>query len=90
MEESQDRNNENRELYEHHRVVAEKGQRPLRIDKFLVNKLGVSRNKIQNAAEAGNVLVNNKAVKSSYKIKPDDVVSMSQVKIWSLLCGNQK
>jgi 23S rRNA pseudouridine1911/1915/1917 synthase len=69
-------NNQEQELYEHYRLIAEKGQRPLRIDKFLVNKLDVSRNKIQNAADAGNVLVNGKAVKSSYKIKPGDVVSI--------------
>ena len=76
MHDGQEQNNNDGELYEHHRVVAEKGQRPLRIDKFLVNKLGVSRNKIQNAADAGNVLVNQKSVKSNYKIKPGDVVSI--------------
>ncbi|MFW5944811.1 MAG: RluA family pseudouridine synthase, partial [Bacteroidota bacterium] len=49
---------------------------PLRIDKFLVNKLEVSRNKIQHAADAGNLLVNGQPVKSSYKVKPGDVVSV--------------
>jgi 23S rRNA pseudouridine1911/1915/1917 synthase len=76
MQEDQDQNNTNQELYEHYRLVADKGQKPIRIDKFLVNKLDVSRNKIQNAADAGNILVNDKPVKSSYKIKPGDVVSI--------------
>ncbi|MCF8335308.1 MAG: RluA family pseudouridine synthase [Bacteroidales bacterium] len=76
MQDDQDQGNNNREMYEHYRVVADKGQKPLRIDKFLVNKLDVSRNKIQNAAEAGNILVNDKPVKSNYKIKPGDVVSI--------------
>jgi 23S rRNA pseudouridine1911/1915/1917 synthase len=69
--------NQTGELYEHHRVVADKGQKALRIDKFLVNRIeNASRNKIQQAADAGMILVNNKAVKSNYKIKPDDVVSV--------------
>ncbi len=76
MQDNQDQNNTNQELYEHYRLVADKGQKPLRIDKFLVNKLDVSRNKIQNAADAGSVLVNDKPVKSNYKIKPGDVVSI--------------
>jgi 23S rRNA pseudouridine1911/1915/1917 synthase len=76
MQKDQDQNNTNRELYEHYRLVADKGQKPIRIDKFLVNKLDVSRNKIQNSADAGNILVNDKPVKSSYKIKPGDVVSI--------------
>ncbi len=68
---------EQQELYEHHRFVADKGQRPLRIDKFLVSRLeSKSRNKIQNAAKAGNILVNDYAVKPNYKIKPGDVVSI--------------
>lgn len=65
------------ELYEHHRIVVDKGQSLLRIDKFLMNRLlNVSRNRIQNAADAGNILVNNKPVKNSYKIKPLDVISI--------------
>lgn len=65
------------EMFEHFRVVADKGQKSLRVDKFLVDKIqNASRNKIQMAADAGNVLVNNKSVKSNYKIKPDDVVSI--------------
>ena len=65
------------ELYEHHRFVADKGQGLLRIDKFLMARLeSTSRNKIQNAAKAGNILVNNCTVKQNYKVKPHDVVSI--------------
>lgn len=62
-------------LYEHHRIVADKGQTLLRVDKFLTDRLpGVSRNRIQQAAEAGCILVNDKVVKSNYRVKPFDVV----------------
>lgn len=65
------------ELYEHHRIVCDPGQMPLRIDKFLFGKLAnVSRNKIQNAAKASCILVNESPVKSNYKIKPGDIVSV--------------
>jgi 23S rRNA pseudouridine1911/1915/1917 synthase len=65
------------ELYEHHRIVVDKGQALLRIDKFLINRLeNASRSKIQNAAELGSILVNEKPVKSSYKVKPGDVISI--------------
>lgn len=65
------------ELFEHHRIIADKGQGLLRIDKFLMSRIeNASRNKIQQAAKAGNILVNNKAVKQNYRIKPLDVVSV--------------
>jgi len=65
------------EFFEHHRIIVDKGQSPLRIDKFLVIRLeNAIRNKIQNATEAGNVLVNDKPVKSNYKVKPGDVISV--------------
>lgn len=68
---------EQNELYEHHHIVADKGQKPIRIDKFLVDRIeNASRNKIQLAANAGNILVNDKAIKPNYKIKPNDVVSI--------------
>ncbi len=68
---------DNAEMYEHHRVVADPGQSPLRVDKFLMNHLAnVSRNKLQDAAKAGNVLVNDQPVKSNYKVKPGDVVTI--------------
>ena len=68
---------DDQELYEHHRFVVDKGQSPLRIDKWLMNHVqNASRNKIQNAAEAESILVNDKPVKSNYKVKPDDVISI--------------
>jgi 23S rRNA pseudouridine1911/1915/1917 synthase len=68
---------ENSELFEHFRIVADKGQSQLRVDKFLMNRImNVSRNKIQQTAKAGNILVNNIAVKSNYKIKPEDIITV--------------
>ncbi|PCH66616.1 MAG: RNA pseudouridine synthase [Bacteroidetes bacterium] len=65
------------ELFEHHRFEVDKGQQPLRIDKFLVNRIeNATRNKIQNAAKAGNILVNKNAIKSNYKVRPNDVISI--------------
>ncbi len=70
-------NETTQEMYEHFRIVADSGQKPLRIDKFLSDKIqNASRNKIQLAADAGNVLVNNEAVKSNYKIKPGDIATI--------------
>ncbi|MDE6416169.1 MAG: RluA family pseudouridine synthase [Duncaniella sp.] len=68
---------DSQELYEHFRFVADKGQQLLRVDKFLVARLeGSSRNRVQQAAEAGCILVNGKPVKSNYRVKPLDVVSV--------------
>lgn len=68
---------EGRELYEHFRFVADKGQALLRVDKFLVQRMEkTSRNRIQQAAEAGCIIANGKAVKSNYRVKPDDVISI--------------
>jgi 23S rRNA pseudouridine1911/1915/1917 synthase len=65
------------ELYEHHRIMVDRGQALLRIDKYLDNRLeNVSRNKIQQASRAGNILVNGTPVKSNYKVKPADVISV--------------
>ena len=64
-------------LYEHHRITVDKGQAMLRIDKYLQMRLeGISRNKIQAAAKADCILVNGKAAKSNYKVKPEDVISV--------------
>lgn len=64
-------------MHEHFRVEVDKGQKMLRVDKYLVNCMGgTSRNRIQDAADAGNVLVNGKPVKSNYKVKPYDVVTI--------------
>ena len=65
------------DLYEHHHWVVDRGQTPLRIDKFLTHRIeGVSRSKVQAAAEAGCILVNRLAVKSNYKVKPLDEISV--------------
>jgi len=66
---------EQEELYEHHRLVVEKGKTALRIDKYLMSRLeNTTRNKIQQACEAECVLVNGKPVRSSYKVKPLDEI----------------
>ncbi|RZT00129.1 RluA family pseudouridine synthase [Aquimarina brevivitae] len=63
------------ELYEHYKFVAGAGQVPLRVDKFLMNFVeNATRNKIQQAAKEGCVYVNDVAVKSNHKVKPNDVV----------------
>ncbi len=64
-------------LFEHHKIIADKGQSLVRIDKFLVDRLpNVTRNRIQNAIDAETIQVNGKATKVSYKIKPFDVVTI--------------
>lgn len=61
------------ELYERLTLTVDKGQEPLRIDKFILNRVvNTSRNKIQHAISSGMVLVNNQAIKSNYKVKPGD------------------
>ena len=63
--------------YIHFQFIADKGQGLLRVDKFLMDRIeGVSRNKIQQAAEAGCILVNDKPVRSNYKIKPLEKVAL--------------
>ena len=74
MTESQD-DIDNNELYEHYKFTAAEGQEPLRVDKYLMNFIeNATRNKIQQAIKAGNVLVNDVVVKSNYKVKAKDVV----------------
>ncbi len=68
---------EEQELYEHHRFVADGGQEPLRVDKFLVDRLpNASRNRIQLAADAGSIHVNGKVVKSNFKVRAGDTVAL--------------
>lgn len=68
---------EEEEKFEHYRFVADKGQGLLRVDKFLSARIeGTSRNRIQQAADAECILVNGAPVKSNYKVKPMDVVSL--------------
>lgn len=65
------------ELFEHHRFVADPGQKALRVDKFLHNFMeNVSRNRIQSAADEGSVKVNGEVVKSNFKVKAGDVVTV--------------
>lgn len=68
---------ENDELYEHYSFIIDKGQETVRIDKFLLSKIpNTSRNKIQNACKDDNIIVNERPVKSNYKIKPCDRISV--------------
>jgi 23S rRNA pseudouridine1911/1915/1917 synthase len=73
--EEQEINDTSDELYERFNMIIDKGQDQLRIDKFLVNRIeGATRNKVQKAINAGMVLVNDKEIKSNYKIKPLDAI----------------
>lgn len=67
----------NQELFEHFRFEVDSGQGLLRIDKYLVDRMqNASRNKIQEAADAGCIHVNEKPVKSNYKVKPKDIITI--------------
>ena len=64
-------------LFEHYRLTVDPGQSQLRVDRYLVNRIdSVSRNRIQTAADAGCILVNGSPVKSNYKVKPGDEISI--------------
>ena len=77
QEQDDQESSDQEELYEHYRIVVDKGQSLLRIDKFLMMRLeNVSRNRVQNAADAGSILVHGKPVKPSYRVKPADVISI--------------
>ncbi|RDV14175.1 RluA family pseudouridine synthase [Pontibacter diazotrophicus] len=66
------------ELYEHHRIVVDKRQALLRVDKFLMDRLpNVTRNKLQSAIRSESVQVNQKPVKVSYKVKPHDIITIT-------------
>ena len=65
------------ELFERHRIIVDKGQTMIRLDKYLQMRLeGISRTKIQAAAKAGCIVVNEKNAKSNYKVKPSDIISV--------------
>ncbi len=65
------------ELYEHYRFEVDRGQSMVRLDKYLSQRMeAVSRSRIQAAADAGNIRVNNEAVKPSYKVKPSDLITI--------------
>ena len=69
---------ENQGLFEHYSFTADPGQEPLRIDKFLMDKIpNTTRNKLQSALGDGHIFVNEKAVKSNYKIKPNDDIKVN-------------
>jgi 23S rRNA pseudouridine1911/1915/1917 synthase len=64
-------------LYEHHAFEVDKGQQPLRIDKYVMNFIeNTTRTKIQEAAKEGNILVNGKSVKANYKVRPLDTIQV--------------
>ena len=68
---------ENKGLFEHYKFVADKGQSPLRVDKFLMNFIEhATRTKVQKAATEGNIKVNGNVVKSNYKVKAGDIVTV--------------
>ena len=68
---------DHQELFEHFRFQADPGQALLRVDKFLFNRLeGTSRSRIQTAANAGNILVNDAPAKPNYRVKPGDTISI--------------
>lgn len=64
-------------FFEHHRIISDKGQKITRIDKFLVDRLErTSRSRIQNACDSGFIHVNGNVVKSNYKVKPNDIITV--------------
>ncbi len=70
--------NEDDELFEHHRIVADPGQSLLRIDKFLMDRLpNVTRTKIQDGIHNGFVKVNEREIKPNYKVHPNDIITIS-------------
>lgn len=75
--EEEDDITEEKERFEHHKFIADQGQGLIRVDKFLVNRIeNASRSKIQTAADEGCILVNNQPVKSNYRVKPNDVITV--------------
>lgn len=65
------------DLFEHYRFVADKGQEPMRLDKFLTMRIeNATRTKVQKGIEVGSVLVNQRPVKNNYQIKPADIVTV--------------
>ncbi|MBA4166161.1 MAG: RluA family pseudouridine synthase, partial [Chitinophagaceae bacterium] len=63
------------ELYERLSLIVDRGQEPMRLDKFLTARMeGASRNKVQQAIETGRVLINNKKVQANHKIKPGEEI----------------
>jgi len=68
---------ESEELFEHHKITADPGQQPLRVDKFLMTRIAnISRNKLQMAAKSGYIRVNGESVKSNYRVRAGNVVTV--------------
>ncbi len=77
IEDNEELEEEEGGLYEHFRLSVDAGQSAVRIDKFLSNRIeNSSRSRIQAAADAGNIRVNGEAVKSNYKVKPNDDIQI--------------
>lgn len=80
------------QIYTLHTFKADKGQEPLRIDKFITDRVeNVTRNRVQNAIDDGKVLVNGNEVKSNYKVKPGDnveVISFEEPRVFEVLPEN--
>ncbi len=77
MSDEQREQQEQQELYEHHRITVDGGQAPMRVDRYLQMRIeGISRNKVQAAIRVGCVQVNEVVVKSNHKVKPLDVVTV--------------
>jgi 23S rRNA pseudouridine1911/1915/1917 synthase len=78
LETDQDPNEEEEDLYEHYRIVTDKGQGPMRLDKYLsLHVPNATRTKIQSGIEIEAIKVNDKATKASYKVKPLDIITLS-------------
>jgi len=76
-EEEQNDQNEQQDLFEHFRLKVDQGQSMVRIDKFVTERIeNASRTRVQYAATAGNIIVNNNPVKPSYKVKPGDLIQI--------------
>ena len=77
LDKDEEEPDESPSLYEHYRVEADRNQKLVRVDKFLIDHLsGISRNRIQKAADVGFILCNDRPVKRSYKVKPHDVIKV--------------
>ena len=74
--EAENETEQDESLYEHYRVVADPNQKALRVDKFLSNRLEQSRTRLQYAAEAGSLWANGEPVKSNYKVRPGDIITI--------------
>jgi 23S rRNA pseudouridine1911/1915/1917 synthase len=74
---TEEENLEQQDLFEHYKFEVDPGQSPLRIDKFLSTRIeNISRTRVQNAANAGNIIVNGNPVKPNYKVKPRDLIQI--------------